>query len=186
MTVSRRVDSFAIHQKLVETISFSKQSFVAMGKLLSELKRGDKYREAIGEGINTWVDYIAQPEIGLSKGDADRLIQIYEVFVEHFCFAEEYVASVPVKNLHYLLPIAKRGLTRPGTEGSTEMEELLEDAKVLSQKDFKERIFDVRQEDEDVERTYEFLIMKKCIETGNMSKVHDITSDNIKEYYGLE
>lgn len=148
-----------------------------MGKLLRELKDGDKYKEAVGAGIDTWNDYLAQPEIGLSIGEANRLVQIYGEFVVRLGFDEEYVATIPLKSIHYLLPIVK------SMDGEDDVDGLLEDARNLSQKDFKERLFEIKHEDK--ERTYEYLVMEKCIETGNMTKVHDVNSDLIKETFNL-
>jgi len=167
-----------LHIQLVQVVGYSKKSFVLMGKLLSELKMGEVYQQAIGEGINTWIDYISQPEIGLSKGEADRLIQIYEEFVMRLGFTEDFISSIPIKNIHYLLPIVKKH------DDAMNVLELLEDAQQLSQKDFRERVYEAKNED--AERTYEFLIMRKCVETGTLSKVHDISSDQIKEKFDVE
>lgn len=156
----------------------AKQNFVLMGKLLYSLKTDDSFQEAVGEGIDTWEDYIQQPEIGLSKGEANRLVQIYEHFIDRLGFTHEIVSEVPVKNLHYLLPIVK------DMDNVDEVGALLADATMLSQKDFKERLYDIKHEED--ERTYGYLIMKKTVETGNMVKVHDISSEDIKSKFSLE
>lgn len=176
MTTSKAVSvAHELHQKLVGLVSVTKRNVVVMGKILSEIKHNDNFRLAVGEGIDTWDAYIAQPEIGLSRGDADRMIQIYEVFVEQYGYDPDYIGSIPVKNLHYLLPIAKHA----GVDDS-----LLEDARVLSQKDFRERIHDIK--DSSGTRTYEYLVMQRCIETGNMRRVQGISSDDIKINFSLE
>lgn len=146
-----------------------------MGKLLHELKDKSAFKKAVGAGIDTWDDYIAQPEIHLSRGEADRLIQIYEQFVLRFQFDEDFVSEIPIKNLHYLLPIAKAS----GDED--DIEELLYAAKDLSQRDFRERVGEIKYP----ERTYEYLIMKRCVETGSLTKMHDIDSESIKERFNL-
>ena len=124
------------------------------------------------------MDYLAQPEVGLTKGEANRLVQIYEEFVVKFHYDEVYIANIPLKNLHYLLPIAK------ATKDESKITSLLNEAKHLSQKDFKERVYDIKTEDKG-ERTYEYLIMKKCKETGGMVKVHNIPSEEIKYRFNL-
>jgi len=166
---------FNLHQQLVEVILHSKKSFVVMGKLLYELKNKSLFKKAVGDGIETWEDYIQQPEIGLSRGEADRLLQIYEQFVLRYGFDEDFVSGVPIKNLHYLLPLAKG-------DKDANMEELLSAAKELSQRDFRERVGEIKYET----RTYEYLVMKRCVETGSLSKVHDIDSEIIKQTFGLE
>lgn len=152
------------HTLLVQIIKNSKVNFVQMGAVLKYLQTGDKFKETTG-GINTWEEYIRQPEIGLSVGESNRLIQIFEVFCEKFSYSIERIASVPVKNLHYLLPIAK------DTDDSERVDRLLDDAEHLSQKDFRDRVF---EEKEDKKRTFEYIIMERCIETGNMKRVYEI------------
>lgn len=173
-----------LHHLLTNEVEMSKHGFVSMGKLLYELKSNDSYLQAVGEGIETWQSYLAQPEIGLSVGEANRLIQIYETFVLKFGIEEGYLASVPVKNLHYLLPMAKYmdEVSENGEEHP--IHALLADAAHLSQRDFRERVRDL-QNDDGV-RTYEYIIMRKCRETGGMRKVHDIESEVIKTTFGLD
>jgi hypothetical protein len=168
-----------IHSELVEAIINSKRSFVAMGQLLHELRENDNWRNAVGDGPETWSAYLAQPEIGLSKGEADRLIQIYENFVLWLGMSPDELEGIPIKNLHYLLPIAKE------SEDGDYVRALVEDAKVLSQRDFRERIHDVKSGENGI-RTYEYIIMRKCVETGSLQKVHDISSDLIKETFNIE
>lgn len=167
------------YNSLVQTVSISKIGSVKMGKLLYELKRDESFREAVGDGIETWQSFLAQPEIGLSVSEANRLIQIHETFVIKFSVDEAYLATVPIKNLHYLLPVVKE------MDDSTEVGNLVNEAAHLSQRDFKERMHDIRTDDSGV-RTYEYIVMKKCVETGGMRKVHEIPSDTIKSTFGLD
>lgn len=171
---------FDLHGQLLESILFTKTGFVIIGKLLYKLKTDSVFLQAVGEGINTWEDYISQPEIGLARGEASRLIQIYEQFVLRLGLSEEEVSKIPVKNIHYLLPLVK-GATE---ENADDIRALIDDATHLSQKDFKERVYESKNEIDN--RTYEYLIMKKCIETGNMTKVHDISSEQIKESLNIK
>jgi len=169
LTVSS--NSYSLHTQLVGLIDNSKRSFVAKGKLLHGLKTSGNFRDAVGDGIDTWDDYISQPEINLSRGEADRLIQIYETFVLRFEISEEELSEVPIKNLHYLLPLAKKSYDMDA------MQEMVESAKTLSQKDFKLRVGEIKY---DGKVTYEYLVMRRCIETGSLTKVWGISSDEIK------
>lgn len=172
------MDSSQLHQELARTVLGSKVQFIEVGKLLYELKQEDNFREAVGDGIDTWNAYLAQPEIGLSISEANRLISIYETFVLNYGYSEVEVAEVPIKNLHYLLPLAKSG------EDKEIVDELFQEATHLSQRDFKERVHE--HKDDTGVRTYEFVVMKKCIETGTMRKVHAIPSELIKEAFSLD
>ena|SRR3990167_5733605 len=179
MKVSK-LSPFELHQKLLESISFTKTGFVIIGKLLYILHQNDTFTNAVGEGINTWDDYISQPEIGLNRGEASRMIQIYEQFVLRLGIPEEEVAKIPLKNIHYLLPIIK-GATE---ETADDINALIEDAKNLSQKDFRERVYESKNETQ--ERTYEYLLMSRCLETGTLKRVHGYTSEQLKELLKID
>ena len=116
------------HENLVNLIRESKVNFVQMGALLYFLKKDDNFKSSVGS-IETWAEYLRQPEIGLSLGEANRLEQIFETFCIKFGYSTDRIANVPVKNLHYLLPIAKN---------AEDIEELLSDAEHLSPNDHME------------------------------------------------
>jgi hypothetical protein len=84
--------------------------------------------------------------------------------------------------MHYLLPLVRK------MEDRSESDELVADATLLSQKDFKEKIWEIKSKElgVDVSRTYEYLIMRKTLETNTMERVMDISSDQIKETFNIE
>lgn len=158
----------------------SKTSAVLMGRTLYELKKDDKYKKAVGQGADEWDDYLRQPEIGLAKQEANRYIQIYETLVLKYGYDEETISEIPVKNLHYLLPMAKKAKSKD------EVDELVADATLLSQKDYKQKVYEVKVAEGKVVDTYEYFIMKKYDADGHMNKVHEISSDMIKQMFNLE
>ena len=170
-----------LHKMLCSVVSISKKGFVAMGKILRELKDHDKFKKAIGSGIDTWEEYLRQPEIGLSTGEANRLISIYQEFVLRLGYDEETISKVPLKNVHYLLTLAKKMKTQE------EVDPLLADATLLSQKDFKLRIYDAKAEEMGIAatKTLEYFIMAKTLETGTLERVMGISSDLIKDTFNL-
>ncbi len=181
MTEVQVAEAHALHLMLVNVVSLSKRGFVAMGKILRELREKDKFQMAIGNGIDTWEEYLRQPEIGLSAGEANRLIQIYEEMVLRLGYSEETVANIPVKNAYYLLPLVKE------METKEEADELVADATLLSQKDFRDRLWDRKVENEGAFiKNFEYLLMRKTVETGTMERVHGITSEVIRETFNLE
>ena len=163
---------FELYNDLVTEIDIVKTGAVSMGKLLYELHTDDAFLEATGEGIETWQSFLAQPEIAMSVSEANRLIQIYEQFVLRLGVDEDELAQIPVKNLQYLLPIVKQ------LENDEEVLGLLNDAGSLSQRDFRERIKEYK--DDDGVRTYTYIVMRRCNETSTMRKVQGIDSDTIK------
>jgi len=177
------IDDFtppALHKALLMVVSFSKKGFVTMGKILHELKEEEKWKRAVGS-IESWQDYLKQPEIGLSTNEANRLIQIYYTFIIKLGYDEEVIAEIPLKNIHYLLPLAKN-VDNPG-----EIDALVQDALVLSQKDFKARLWDLKAEEMGLAttRTIEYMVMAKTLETNTLDRVYDIDSDLIKQTFNL-
>lgn len=173
-------NSRELHEYLLKIIRIAKTSAVLMGKTLYELKQGDKFKTAVGAGADNWDDYLKQPEIGLHRHEANRFIQIYELMVLKWGYDEDTISEIPVKNLHYLLPLAKKAGNKDEVDG------LVADATLLSQKDFKEKIFDKKVEEGNVSDTFEYLIMKKYDADGHMTKVHEISSDMIRSAFNLE
>jgi len=162
------------YQKLVDCVALGKELDVYKGKQLWRLKANNLYKKAIGEGgIDTWNDFLKLPEIGLSTSEANRLMDIYEQFVVKLEYSEKEIAQAKTKALHYLLPVAKRGEVSKET-----MDELLESAQHLTLSQFKEELYDAKTEYKG-ERTYTYMVMCKCNETGNMQKVHGLSSELI-------
>jgi len=163
-----------LYTSLTNTTLRIRGDSIAMGQILKELKDNDKYKESVGD-IDTWNQFLKQPEIGLSVSEADTLIEIYEEFVQRLGFDKSDLNEISLKNLKKLLPFAK-------TRGSAEIESYLDQAKMLSDKDFREAMV----ENQNItDRTYTYSVMKRCKETGSMTKVHGLDSDDIKNKFNL-
>lgn len=175
--VSRITQSIQGHELHMEVEALVKSQFrsdIRLGEKLYALKKQNLYKKAIGEGISTWEDYIRQPEVNLTAYRAAKLIRLYEHFILRIGYKPGDLDGVPTYALDY---IASRNL-----QDVVLIDTLLDDAKVLSVKDFKERYHDEVQQ---TERTYKYMIMRKCVETGNLDKVHDISSEAIQEAFKL-
>lgn len=146
-----------------------------LGLRLYEIKSTGYYKKAVGDGATTWVDYLAQSEVNIPVSRARKLIRVYKHFCLHLSYAPESLEGVPLYALDY---IASRELV--DVDG---IDTLLADARVLTQKDFRERYHD---EVVQTERTYSYLIMKKCNETSSMEKIHDVDSEMIKRAFNLD
>ena len=167
-----------VHDELLQIVHFSKKSIVVLGKLLSGLKRDDMFKKAVGNGADTWEDYLKQPEIGLSTAEAAKMIQVYEEFIVRLGYDEDTVSDIPNKNMTYLLPLIKK------ISSQEEADELIADATLLSQKDFKLKLFEVKM-GERATKHLEYFIMAKTMETNTLERVHDISSDLIKQTFNL-
>lgn len=161
--------AYNAYTKLVSTCKVAKNNYLAMGELLNELKTGDKFKEAVGD-TETWNQFLKQPEIGLSIGEADKLIKIYTKLVFDNNVEITKLENISLKNLKKL------------SDQETITGELVDMAMTLSDQDFREAITENKGI---MDRTYTYMIMKKCKETGSMAKVHGINSDEIVEKFNL-
>ena len=62
-------------------------------------------------------------------------------------------------------------------------DELIEQARTLSDRDFREVI--VENNTPNYTPTYSYMVMRKCKETGSLTKVHGITSDEVAQAFNL-
>lgn len=155
---------YETYQDLVAYGNTAKFSYVEMGRYLNELRTDNKWREAVGDGITSWSGFLRQPEIGLSQHEATKLMKIYNRLGAYD------LTEISLPNLKKLVEL------------DDITEEVIEQARTLSDKDFKEVLAENRNI---TERTYTYQVMKKCNETGNMTKVHDLSSELIKSTFNL-
>lgn len=168
---------YELHEDLIAIVKKTKTNFIEQGRCLYLLRKNSMYREAIGDGgSDSWHEYLSQPEIGMSPTQANKLLHIYELFIKKLNYSEKEIIQIPVKTLNYLIK-RQAEFERLGKD---KQDEIIEQGKVLSFKDFKEAYFDQKSEESNEVRTYEYIIMRKCHQTGNMTKVHEYGSDDIK------
>lgn len=165
------MNPYELYTTLVAHSKIINYSFIELGKVLNDLKKDDNYKKAVGD-TDTWQHFVKQPEINLSVSEANKLIDIYVNFVEELGYSEEQLAETTIKNLKILLPFAK--------DLPENFDEMFEQAKVLSDKDLKNALVESKEKLGESKRTYKYLVMKRCLETGNLTKVHDLPSEEIK------
>lgn len=164
------------YQKLKLICSGSVKHDLLLASYLYDMRRYDLWRDSVG-GIDSWADFLKQPEINIPMSKANRLIRVHEYFVVGGLPGVD-ISGIPLSKLDYIARKGKSGRTL----------ELLEAARELSSADFKELLHDVTngKEGEEAERTYEYMVMRRCIETGSLTKVHEVASDDIKQSFNLE
>lgn len=152
-----------IFSQLVDVLKWYKAELYNVGEALSIAK--ESYATMVGEGINTWASFLEQPEIGLTVREANSLIQLYEWVGD---------GDVPLADLNLTTAkfCALKGIPMEGME---------EDMKVLSLKDFKDRHYDVVSKEDNAPRTYTYMVMKRCNETGNLTKVYGEGVEELEE-----
>lgn len=167
-------EGYEAHSKLASLVKKEKSNELGLAYYLYVLKRYDLWRHAVG-GIDRWEDYLKQPEINISTRKANQLIRIWNFFVVKNSGYD--ISEIPINLLDMITRV----------ESKEHIEELLEAARTLSQSDFKERYLDITKgsSEKDADRTYSYMVMRKCNETGNMAKVHEITSEDIIQKFNL-
>lgn len=171
-------DAHKDYENLMNTIMVHRGSAILIGRGLYHMHASETYR--IATGIDTWHDFLK--EIGLSVSEANRSMDLYETFCLQYGYDVTELAEAKTKSLHYLLPVAKSG-----TIPENRIRELVEDAKHLTQNQFRENIFDAKP-DKGL-RTYQFVLMRKCNETGTLQRMQGITHEtiiNAMGQYGID
>lgn len=182
--LQRASNAHELYQELVQVLKLSRLAGVKMGQMLFQLYADNAYQKAIGEGVDTWHDFLKLPEISIDTREANRAMAIYEELCIKRGYDTSDIAEVPVKALHYILPRIRNNDVRDSDIGG-----LLKDAKNLSQAAFREHLYEVCANDGrdgavlrgagGHNRTFEFVLMRRCIETNNLQKVHEVTSEQI-------
>lgn len=175
MLTSINMEANNIHNELVDKLQKNRRSWIEIAEDLYNLKIGEKFKLAVGEGIDTWNAYVNQPEIGLSKGEADKLVRVYKILHVDRGIDKEILENMPLKTLLRLSQAFY-------SVDNDKHDELVGAALNLSYKDFNEYLHDIKEENS---RTYSYVIMKKCNETGSMSKVHNISDEEIVSKFNL-
>lgn len=168
------------YENLMSVIMVHRGSAILIGRGLHYMRDSETYK--LATGIDTWHDFLK--EIGISVSEANRSIDLFETFCLQYGYPVEELAEAKTKSLHYLLPVAKSG-----TIPENRIRELVEDAKHLNQNQFRENIFDAKGESQGltpdkVLRTYQFVLMRKCNETGTLQRMQEITHETIIKAMG--
>lgn len=126
-----------------------RQFLLELGEEFASLKHDKAY-----EGFaDTFVDMVKSPEVGFTMAEVNAMMKMYTMF------AMLEPEDLPSHHSMKLMVNKKVDMN------------LLEDAKLLSVTDFKERIKD--EETGTQERTYTYEVIKRCNETGNIKRVYD-------------
>ncbi len=173
--------SFDKHQTLSKLRKTDSFLFVMQGELLNDLRSKEAYK--LTNGGMSWEDYLKQPEVSLTPKMAKDMIEAYLLFCVSMQLTHEDVGYYPLSALKFILNKYRKGLLA----NATQVKEILDASLNLSFKDLKEFFHDREMQGiEEAPRTYEFVIMKRCIETNGLAKVHDISSEDIKKKFKLE
>lgn len=129
-----------------------KGAILYLGTLLKRAK--EDYQDIVGEGINSWHDFLAQPEVGLTVREANSLIKLVE-------WLDDTNTNIDELNLSTAKFAANKGIVDD-----------IDDMKVLSLKDWKDRHHE--EKTNNAPQTYTYMVMKRSNETGSLSRVYGV------------
>jgi hypothetical protein len=152
-----------LHLELLENIILFRRLQLILGDNLLKLRQGEKYMKAVGS-IDSWSEYLSQPEIGMSVAEANSLINVFRFAIGRLT-VEDHL-QIPFATLKEML------------KHDDESGEMIEAAKNLSTKDFRDRYYEYTH-DEEPATDFTYMVMKRSADTGNLKKVHGIESEEI-------
>lgn len=120
--------AFATHQKVVFIKEHISDSFLELGRWLFEMYSKNHYKRL---GYDSWVEYVATPEIAMSQGTTSKLINIYKELVVKYKFPRKQLRKIEWSKLAEVMPVIK------GIEKKKEIGDWLKKAEVLTQRDLR-------------------------------------------------
>jgi hypothetical protein len=168
--IKKSEDAQELYKDVVEMQKTLRRLSSALGVMLKKLKYNNVWKKAIGDGVSTWRDFLGQPEISLTEHEARFLMSLGERVAKYGNSAFD----VQMNALKFVFKHEK--------DGENVVRELLAAAQVLPLKELKELRHDVKTDN--APRTYKYVVMKKCNETGNLSMVHTVKNEELVEHFG--
>lgn len=136
-------------QDLLELVKAYRVFLLELGEHFQRVKEEELY-----EGYaDNFMDLVKSPEVGFSVDEANTLIKMHNMF----CMLK----PEDLPGHHHMRIMIKKDVDM----------DLLESAKTLSLKDFRELVKDDETGTQD--RTYTYEVVKRCNETNSITKVYD-------------
>jgi|AntRauTorckE6833_2_1112554.scaffolds.fasta_scaffold06152_3 hypothetical protein len=158
-----------------KSINFAK---IEIGKAIHELKEGNLYKKAVGNGIDKWNHFLKLPEINMTDYTTKKLSTIYNVYCNDLGYEKAKIQECEIDNLWYVIT---EGLIDKADEDK--IEEIISLASSLSNFEFKEAVHDLVFTKE---RQYDYLVMQRVRETNNLRRVKGISSDDVLNAFKID
>lgn len=97
--------AFEVYNKLVYAKKSQDILFLALGKLLKEIRDKKLYETLDYENFG---QFLASDELSISRESAFLYIRVFEYFVEFLQLDEAYIATMPISKLQMLVPVLKK------------------------------------------------------------------------------
>jgi hypothetical protein len=127
--------------------------FLALGEIFSQIKRSHAYRL---KGYQNFRDFV-ETELKLNNSMANKLIGIYELYIEELDVDESDVKKIGVDRLAMIKPIMQKATFE-------EQEGWLEQAKTLPTQDLKDKIKEIKLKDKKLDKTLKDVLAEQYME----------------------
>ena len=118
-----------ISEQIIEAKKSLTKSYLSIGALLSQVKREGLWEYA---DYTSFDAYLADPDICMSYSTASRMINVYEIFVEHYGISIEEMQTIDFSKVSELLPAVKnKQLLAP------EIKQLLDETRGMTVRDIR-------------------------------------------------
>lgn len=104
--------AYSIYEQLRNALTTEKKVFFAIGELLKRLNDEKLYRYIGDGGYDNFTQFLAAPEINITKSRAYFYMRIYEFYIEKMALNEGQLKDLSAYKLFRLLPFA-RTKTKP-------------------------------------------------------------------------
>ncbi len=121
--------AFKINKQIADNELRRRQLFANNIILLKEIKENDLYKTITGED-SEWVAYLGQIETFYSRSEVYNWFRIHDKFVTELGYSFESICDIPVSRLLDIISIATKD----------SIEHLLDNARILTGRDFKDTI----------------------------------------------
>ena len=122
-------EAFKNNQNIIAIKNSIGKNLLELGSLL-KTNHNEKYYKVLG--YDTWEEFLAIPEISISRFFAYKLIQICETWIDKFGVSQEKLQGIDSEKLYLMGTMINENLT------AEEVEERLEQARHLSRSDIKQ------------------------------------------------
>lgn len=125
-TEQEGINGFNLHQQIAANELMRRRLLGENVRLLQIMKDTKLYKAVLGDENAEWVGYLGQVETFYSRNEIYNLMRIYDKFVTDLGFEYATISDIPKSRLIELLPVVNM----------ENVERLLQDARVLTSRDF--------------------------------------------------
>lgn len=99
----KQLEAFKLHQKAAELLKLSNSSTLVLGEIFWRIREKKLYQSILGDKEATFSQYIAQPEIGKSKGHISKLISIYLKYIKELKLRYKDIIGLDIERLYMII-----------------------------------------------------------------------------------